>query len=116
MKILINDLPHFRETYIKIFKARNYEANELIFVNSFQECKEFIADKLDTRKLHVDLIITNDTSFTVYDSLKATELLSLKNTNINSYSNGNFRICSIPIILYSENDRPNYSNNGIGMQ
>lgn len=104
MKILINDLPHFRETYIKIFKARNYEANELIFVNSFQECKEFIADKLDTRKLHVDLIITNDTSFTVYDSLKATELLSLKNTNINSYSNGNFRICSIPIILYSEND------------
>jgi hypothetical protein len=104
VKILINDLPHFRETYIKIFKARNYEANELIFVNSFQECKEFIADNLDTRKLHVDLIITNDTSFTAYDSLKATELLSLKNMTINSYSNGNFRICSIPMILYSEND------------
>ena len=104
MKILINDLPRFRETYIKIFKARNYEVNELIFVNSFQECKEFIANNLDARKLHVDLIITNDTAYTTYDSLKATELLSLKNTNINSYSNGNFRICSIPIILYSENN------------
>ncbi len=104
MKILINDLPQFRETYIQIFKSRNYEENELIFLNSFQDSKEFIANYLDTKKLHIDAIITNDTSYTYYDSLKATELCALKNITTDSYSHGNFRICSIPIILYSDND------------
>lgn len=104
VKILINDLPQFRETYIKTFNIRNYEENELIFVNSFQDTIEFIANNLDSKKKHIDLIITNDSSYTAYDSLKATELCALKNMNINSYSHYNFRICGIPIILYSEND------------
>lgn len=104
MKILINDLPEFRDSYTQIFKSRNYEENELIFLDSFQETKEFISEYLDTKKLHVDIIITNDTSYTHYDSLKATELCALKNVITNSFSYGNFRICSIPIILYSEND------------
>lgn len=104
MKILINDFAKFREVYIRIFKLRNYEENELIFVNSFQDAKEFIANFLDNKKLHIDLIITNDSSYTNYDELKATELLEIKNLNISSYSQGNFRICSIPTILYSDND------------
>lgn len=101
MRILINDIESEHVVYTKIFESFGYEKNELIFCKSFEEIREFIINYLENKKLHIDLIITNDTSEEDIDILKASELSYLKNTIITSFSNMNFRICSIPIILYS---------------
>jgi hypothetical protein len=105
MKILINDHFHTQENYQNIFGSYGYERNELIFRNSFQETKEFIVEQLANRKQHIDLIITNETSREGQsDILKSQELWYLKHSLAEDYSNNNFRISSIPIILYSDNE------------
>lgn len=104
MRILINDITSESQRYINIFKSFGYEKNELIFCKSFEETKNFIINYLDRDKLHIDLIITNDTNDSVIDVLKASELAYFKNSLTSSYSKKNFRICSIPIILYSKHE------------
>jgi Domain of unknown function (DUF4263) len=76
----------------------------LIFCNSFEQTREFISKYLDRQKTHIDLIITNDSRDNSSDELKCSELCFLKNSITNSYSKNNFRICSIPTILYSNNE------------
>lgn len=104
MRLLINDYDNTQEDYIRIFQSYGYEENELIFCKSFEETREFIEKFLDSRKTHIDLIITNDSSDDIGNELKCSELSFLKNSISDSYSNRNFRISSIPIILYSDND------------
>ena len=102
MRILINDYNSEKEKYTNIFSSFGYENNELIFCNSYEESKTFIINFLDNKKLHIDLIITNDSSDGSNDILQASELCYFKNSLTTSYSKSNFRICSIPIILYSK--------------
>jgi hypothetical protein len=102
MKILINDFESNEETYKNIFSKYGYEENELIFCNSFDKTKAFITEQLIQKKLHIDVIITNESSKLNDDSLKANELEIFKNGLEKSYSKGNFRINSIPLILYSQ--------------
>lgn len=104
MRILINDIESEKQRYINIFKSYGYENNELIFRKSYDESKTFITNYLDRDKLHIDLIITNDSSDSQTDILKAQELAYFKNSLTTSYSKRNFRICSIPIILYSKHE------------
>jgi hypothetical protein len=104
VRILINDYEETKEQYLKIFSSSGYESNSLLFVHSFNSCKEFIIRHLESGKLAIDLIITNDSAFTNNDILKASELCFFKNCLSTSYSKGDFRICSIPILLYSEHD------------
>ena len=105
MKILINDHDNTQLEYRKVFEQIGYEKNELIFQTSFQSTKEFLAQQLENNKHHIDLIITNDSEEGKNgDSLKSRELLYLKNSMTSSYSAGNLRICSIPILLYSHHD------------
>lgn len=104
MRLLINDHDNTREDYVRIFGNYGYEENELIFCNSFEQTREFIAKYLDRQKNHIDLIITNDSRENSSDDLKCSELCFLKNSITDSYSKNNFRICSIPTILYSENE------------
>lgn len=104
MRILINDFEKEHEIYSQIFNSFGYEKNELIFCKSLEESKAFIANFLEQGKLHIDLIITNDSSKLSDDVLKASELSFFKNSLTSSYSKGNFRICSIPIVLYSDNE------------
>ncbi len=104
MRILINDSDRCKEHYRKAFYSRGYEKNELVFFHSFESIKEFIIEHLEKNKLHVDLIITNSTSDTSNDFLKANQLCSFKNQLRSSFSKRNFRISSIPIILYSKNE------------
>ncbi|MEO8852329.1 MAG: hypothetical protein ABI359_01025, partial [Ginsengibacter sp.] len=101
---MINDFEDTREEYINIFGSFGYEGNEFIFSKTFESTKEFIATHLEKEKLSIDLIITNDTKDTISDILKANELCFLKNNTLTSYSKRNFRISSIPIILYSKNE------------
>jgi hypothetical protein len=103
MRILVNDHLTEEERYRQIFRTHNYEDNELIFVHGFQDFKEFIASQLATKQFHIDAIITGYSAFGHgSDILKAQELLYFKNSFIGSYSNSNFRIAAIPVILYSE--------------
>jgi hypothetical protein len=74
VRILINDIGLEKQRYINIFNEFGYEKNELIFCSSYEKSKTFIINYLDTKKLHIDLIITNDTSDTNNDILKASEL------------------------------------------
>lgn len=104
MRILINDIETEKQRYTNIFKSFGYEKNELIFCKSFEDTKTFIINYLDRDKLNIDLIITNDTSDSAVDILKASELAYFKNSLTTSYSKRNFRICSIPIILYSKHE------------
>lgn len=104
MKILINDFENDHEAYKDIFKNFGYEENELIFLDSFGRVKTFITEQLEKNKLHIDAIITNESSGLVRDSLEASTLAHFKNGLNTSYSNGNFRINSIPLILYSQTD------------
>jgi hypothetical protein len=104
MKILINDYEDTKDQYTKIFGNFGYEHNQLIFLNSFESTKDFIVTYLEKKKLHIDLIITNDSKDNGKDILKANQLSFFKNNLITSYSKENFRINSIPIILYSENE------------
>lgn len=102
MKILINDFKSSEETYKNIFKTYQYEENELIFCDSFSKTKSFIIEQLENKKLHIDAIITNESSAEVIDSLKASKILNFRNQFNTSYSKGNFRISSIPVILYTD--------------
>lgn len=104
MRILINDLDNNREHYIKVFRGFGYEDNELIFTHSFEESRDFIETHLEKKKLPIDLIITNDSREISNNVLKAHELCFFKNNLTTSFSKSNFRICSIPIILYSQNE------------
>lgn len=104
MKILINDFEHTQKEYIQLFKSLGYEKNELIFFTSYERTKEFIKTHLEKNKLHIDLIITNESKDSGNDILKANELLFYKNNLNCSFSKSNFRISSIPIILYSKKD------------
>ncbi len=104
MRILINDFDNTREDYIKTFRSFGYEDNELIFFSTFEESREFIETHLERKKLHIDLIITNDSKEKSSNSLKSNELCFFKNNMPTSFSKGNFRISSIPIILYSKNE------------
>jgi len=104
VRILINDLDVNREDYIQAFRSFGYEDNELIFVQSFEACRDFMELHLEKKKLHIDLIITNDSKNISHNVLKAKELSFFKNSLITSYSKSNFRICSIPIILYSQSE------------
>lgn len=104
MRILINDFIDTKEHYFNTFDSYGYETNEFIFFNTFESTSNFIETHLEKKKLHIDLIISNDTKDSGNDTLKANELCFLKNTLTSSYSKGNFRISSIPIILYSINE------------
>lgn len=105
MRILINDFEKNREQYITIFKSFGYEENELIFCAGFSQSKEFIVSQLEKKGLHIDLIITNDSSDGyLFDILRCGELSFFKNSLTTSFSKRNFRISSIPIILHSENE------------
>lgn len=113
MKILINDFKSEQETYKNIFRNFGYEENELIFLDSFQDTKAFITSQLEKNKLHIDAIITNESSEMYYDSLQASALSNFKNSLETSYSKSNFRINSIPLILYSQNEtKENIGLNG----
>ncbi|WBU87956.1 hypothetical protein [Cellulophaga omnivescoria] len=103
MKILVNDFKSEHENYKNIFKNYGYEENELIFFDSFQETKSFVVNQLERNKLHIDAIITNESSKMFGDNMQASNLERFKNGLNTSYSNGNFRIKSIPLILYSQN-------------
>tara|TARA_R110002020_G_scaffold466534_1_gene689138 strand:- start:27 stop:458 length:432 start_codon:yes stop_codon:yes gene_type:complete len=102
MKILINDFKTAEDTYKNIFKNYGYEENELIFCNSFEKTKSFIIEQLENKKLHIDVIITNESSAESIDSLQASKILRFRNGFNTSYSKGNFRISSIPVILYTD--------------
>lgn len=104
MKILVNDFKSEHENYKNIFRNYGYEENELILLDSFQETKSFIVNQLERNKLHIDAIITNESSKMFVDSLQASKLEKFKNGLDTSYSNGNFRISSIPLILYSQTE------------
>jgi len=104
VKILINDFVNTREDYIKTFGNFGYEDNELIFTTTFESSREFIETHLEKKKLHIDLIVTNDSLEESSNALKSSELCFLKNNLTTSFSKGNFRISSIPIILYSKNE------------
>jgi hypothetical protein len=101
LRILINDFESEHEKYKTIFQSFGYEKNELIFCTTFDQSKSFLINFLENKKQHIDLIITNDSSEESIDSLKSLEFCFLKNSLVSSYSYDNFRICSIPIILYS---------------
>lgn len=103
MKILINDLRENKERLLKIFINGGYEENNLIFIESFQECKIFFENQLINNQIPLDLIITNNI-VDGYNPLNASSLILYKNSINNSHSYGNFRISSIPIILYSSSD------------
>ncbi len=62
MKILVNDFKSEHENYKNIFRYYGYEENELILLDSFQETKSFIVNQLEKNKLHIDAIITNESS------------------------------------------------------
>jgi hypothetical protein len=104
VRILINDFEETKEQYFKTFESFGYESNELIFCKSFESAKDFITNHLERKKLHIDLIITNDSKESDLDILKASELHFFKNHLTTSYSKRNFRISSIPTILYSKNE------------
>jgi hypothetical protein len=104
VRILINDIKTVKQQYINIFYEFGYEKNELIFCTSFEESKTFILNYLESKKLHIDLIITNDTSDTENDKLNASGLCYFIKSLTTSYSKNNFRISSIPIILYSKHE------------
>lgn len=104
MRILINDFEDNKEQYIKTFSSFGYEVNELIFTQSFDASRDFIEKHLEKKKLHIDLIITNDEKELSNTVLKANELCFFKNNLTTSFSKSNFRICSIPTILYSQNE------------
>lgn len=103
MRILINDFEEFTAKYAEIFEHFGYENNELIFCNSFEQSKSILVNYLADKKLHIDLIITSESN-TSPDVLDASALSYLKNTITASFSKRNFRVCSIPILLYSENE------------
>ncbi|WP_062055932.1 Shedu anti-phage system protein SduA domain-containing protein [Aquimarina longa] len=102
MKILINDFTSAKETYKNIFRKYGYEENELIFCDSFEKIQEFIIEQLENKKLHIDAIITNESSTRLIDSLQASKILRFRNGFNTSYSKNNFRISSIPVILYTD--------------
>ncbi len=104
MKILINDFKNTKDEYTKIFGNFGYEPNELIFCFSYDETKSFLEKYLEKQKKHIDLIITNYSANLSDDILKSSELSFLKNNMFTSFSNDNFRISSIPMILYSNNE------------
>ena len=104
MRILINDFDNTKEHYFKAFGCFGYEDNELIFSNSFESTKSFIETHLEKKKLHVDLIISNDDNDSSDNKLNAHALCFLKDTLTTSFSKSNFRISSIPIIIYSNNE------------
>jgi len=104
MRILINDFKSEQDNYKNIFRNFGYEENELIFVESFLQIKSFIAEQLVKNNLHIDAIITNESSEMLIDKLQASELAYFKNNLNSSYSKGNFRINSIPLLLYSQNE------------
>lgn len=112
MKILVTDFESEQETYKNIFRNFGYEENELIFLDSFKQTKVFIADQLEKNDLHIDAIITNESSKMSVDSLQASDLAQFKNGLNTSYSKGNFRISSIPLILYSQTE----TREGIGIE
>jgi hypothetical protein len=110
MRILINDFEDQKARYMSTFNQFGYEKNELIFCDSFDRSKAVIINHLAGKKLHIDLIITNESPYSP-DTLMASELSYLKNTITESFSKNNFRICSIPIILYSVHESKSDSSN-----
>jgi len=104
MKILINDDYDNREGLIKIFSNSDYERNELIFCSGYDESKNFILQNMENQKCHIDLIVTNNHPGKRDNTLNAEALAMLKNSSPLSYSNGNFRVNSVPIILYSDSE------------
>jgi hypothetical protein len=105
VRILINDFENYRNEYIEIFVSFGYEKNELIFCQTFEQTKDFIVNQLEKNKLHIDLIITNDSN-NGYSAnlLKSSELAFFIRSLTTSFSKKNFRISSIPLILYSKNE------------
>ena len=101
MKILVNDLKENQSHYIEVFRTFGYEENDLIFRDSYQDTVEFITNHLEVAKGHIDLIITNDIRFSESNTLKANELLFFINNHNSTFSKNNFRISSIPVLLYS---------------
>lgn len=105
MKILINDYLHCKEDYISIFNQFGYEKNELIFCTGFQDTKEFIIQHLVQNKLHIDIIITNDSMDDQQeDVLKSAGLRFFLRSLNESYSKGNLKIAAIPLLLYSNHE------------
>lgn len=113
MKILINDYKANEGRYRNIFRTAGYEQNNLIFLNSYEHCYKFFIDYLETGLGELDLVITNHSPDTGANRLGAKELVFLKNSINTAYSRGNFRISSIPVMLYSNvDDRTDLQNLG----
>lgn len=103
MKILINCSKESEERIINIFGYAGYEPNNLIFVHSFNDCAVFFENHLE-KGAELDLVITGYDDLRSDDSLNPNALLILKNSIDKSFSHGDFRISSIPVILYSDID------------
>lgn len=112
MRIVINDFAVEHYKYRNIFSNFGYEENELIFLDSYCKSREFIIEQLENKKLHIDLVITNEDS-KKGDILEASQLAFFLKNLTSSYSKSNFRINSIPLILFSETEtRENISIKG----
>ncbi len=104
MKILINDKTDEWRQYEHLFKGYGYDKNELLFFNDVSDVKLFIQSQLETQQNHIDLIITGeDADSGRSDELRAAELLWTKNAAAGSFSGRNFRVNSIPVLLYTHN-------------
>jgi hypothetical protein len=112
MKILINDFPETHQNYRDLFEKYGYESNELIFSTSYENAIGFIANHLEKQKGHLDLIITNNDRLRNADIFKADSLLSFIRNNHLSFSKYNFRISSMPVILYSTNETKEFDLHG----
>ncbi|HEY9561268.1 MAG TPA: Shedu anti-phage system protein SduA domain-containing protein [Anseongella sp.] len=112
MKLLIVDTQASEERIRKIFLNEDYESNNLLFVNSVEDAKDFIANQLIRDRAHIDAIITNNVEGNS-ELANAHHIVRFLNHSIESYSNQNFRVSSIPVVLHSEaEDKSDLQNLG----
>lgn len=103
MRILMICNPNERNNLRNVFVKHNVAVSEnIIFLSNFEQARDFIISHLFTNHRHIDLIITadklinNDFDLHLVDWIRSSSL---------DYSEKNFKVNALPIILYDKEIR-----------
>lgn len=107
--LIISESRNLEENYLNLF-SENYieDRSDLIIVYSFDEAKRYIDDYLYERQTHIDLIFIEINS-SYFLELTGRFGNYLKGISYD-YSSNNFKVNSIPVILYKDTYH-NYETN-----
>jgi hypothetical protein len=103
MEILIVDPDeNLDDWYYNSLKELYINRRDIFFCRNMQEAQDFVTENLIRQQRHLDLIITDSFTSAYQEDLTTAEFVEWIRKNEETFSFSNFKISSLPIIIFSQ--------------